>query len=125
MLKALDVIRILDVFIRPPGPKRVVCVEPDLGLFFRIYSEPKSQTPILLKVKDYTEFLKHDSYLECGCPFELDEYTVYESIRDHGILGRLKSDIVPQIVQVVQGEQRVSPADKSSIIAILSAVKDW
>jgi hypothetical protein len=125
VLKALDVIRIMDVFIRPPGPKMVVCVEPSLGFFFRINSEPKWQTPIPLKFRDYPEFLTHDSYLECGCPFELDEYTVYESIRDNGILGRLKTDVVPQIIQVVQDEQLLSPADKSAIIATLSAAKDW
>src|SRR5215203_1726956 len=71
---------------RPPGPKMVVCISPELGLFFRINTEPNWQTSIKLFRGPNHLFLEHDSHLECGEPLDLDEYVVEESIyRERGI----------------------------------------
>jgi hypothetical protein len=84
-VSALDVIWIWDGFIKPPGPKMVVCIEPSLGFFYRINSEGKWQFPVPLRNVDHP-FLKHDSFIECGEPFELDDYLIDESVRRNGIL---------------------------------------
>ena len=114
MLAALDVIWIHDGFIRPPGPKMVVCLEPRLGLFFRINSEPKWQTPVLLTVADHP-FLKWDSHLECGEPLELDDYMIEESVRHRGIIGRVKPELAAVIYGAIVAAKTVSDNDKAAI----------
>ena len=115
MIRALDVIWIDDGLIRPPGPKRVACIEPELLLFFRINSEPKWQTPVKLERIPHHMFLKWDSYLECGYPLDLDEYFVEECIRDNGIIGRIHDSIAPAIYAAVAAEPLLAPADKERI----------
>lgn len=118
MLAALDVIWIHDGLIRPPGPKMVVCLEPALGLFFRINTEAMWQTPVLLTRADHP-FLKWDSHLECGEPLELDEYMIEESIRDRGIIGRVKPELAAVIWGAVAAAKTISDDDKGAIRAAL------
>ena len=116
MLLALETILIPDQTIKPPGPKMVVCVAPEEGYFFRINSEPKWQQPVLLSAKDHP-FLKHDSYLECGAPLDLDEYVVQEALRDKGIIGTVVP--VEAIIAAVQKAWSVSEEDREVICAAL------
>lgn len=123
LVQALDVIRIYDGCIRPPGPKMVVCVEPHLGFFFRINSRAHYQQSLLLRMADHP-FLKRDSYLECGCPLELDDYVVSESlIEQGGTIGRLSNTLVPRIIEIVNKEPLLSDADKQRIISALPATQ--
>ena len=113
-IKPLQVIRIFDECIRPPGPKMVVSIEPDLGFFFRINSKPIHQVPVLLTLADHP-FLDYDSYLECGEPLSLDDYIVEESIRDRGILGSVDSRLSADIFAAVSAAKTVSPVDKETV----------
>ncbi|RAI42558.1 hypothetical protein [Rhodoplanes roseus] len=124
MIRALDVIWIRDETIRPPGPKMVVCVEPSLGLFFRINTAPKWQHAVALARTPHHEFLKWDSYLECGEPLELDEYVVDESLRDRGVIGTIDRALVREIVAAIQKARTISPADKERLKAALGVDTD-
>jgi hypothetical protein len=115
ILKPLDVIWYPDETIRPPGPKMGVCIEPKLGLFFRINTDPKWQTPVRLIKQPYHPFLNHDSYLECGDPLELDDYVVDECLRRRGVIGAIHPSLVPDIYAAVQATKTISAADKESI----------
>jgi len=114
LVKPLDVIRIFDGTIRPPGPKMVVCVEADAGFFFRI-NEKKWQTGVPLKKKDHPKFLTKDCHLECGEPLELDDYTIEEAIRDKGILGQISPALVQAICSALANEKLLSSADIGKI----------
>jgi hypothetical protein len=118
-LKPFDVIWIFDGCIRPPGPKMVVCVEPELGLFFRINSKPW-QTAVKLEMSSHP-FLIRDSYLECGEPIELDEYVVDESLRDKGLYGTVLSSLADAIYGAVHAAKRISDSDKEAIRKAIGA----
>lgn len=92
----------------------VVCIEPVLGMFFRINSQPNWQTPVRLELSDHP-FLDRDSYLECGDPFELDDYVIEESIRRHGIIGKVIPTLAPSIFAAAQRARTVSDKDKDAI----------
>lgn len=113
-LNALDVIWIYDGFIRPPGPKMVVCVDPKLGLFFRINTDPKWQTPVKLEQAAH-KFLEWDSYLECGEPLDLDDYIIDESLRKRGVIGQVIPQLAKEIYAAVASAKTISPADKELI----------
>lgn len=118
MIRALDVIWIHDDVIRPPGPKMVVCIEPGLGLFFRINTRPWQIPAALVRLPDHP-FLDHDSFLECGEPLELDDYIVDEALRRRGVIGRIAPATVPEILSALDQARRVSAADKAAIRAAL------
>jgi len=92
----------------------VVCIEPTLGLFFRINTDDKWQTPVKLTKAD-NPFLEHDSFLECGEPLELDEYCVEESIQEKGIIGRISPTVCPSIMAAVEKAKSIRAADKVAI----------
>jgi hypothetical protein len=114
LLGPLDVIWIHDDTIRPPGPKMVVCVHAELGLFFRINTKGHHQQSIPLPVGGHN-FLAHDSHLECGEPLELDEFVVEEAVRGKGIIGNVSAALIPQIMQAVWAASWISEADKVAI----------
>lgn len=96
----------------------VVCVAPDLGLFFRINSRPH---PIAVTLDcTVNTFLKHDSFLECTAPLELDDYVIEAFLDRHGApFGTVVTSVVPDIGRAVRQSQRISAADR---IAILTAL---
>lgn len=114
LLLPLDVIVIIDQCIRPPGPKMVVCIEPNLGLFFRINTRAHWQQSVLLKRSTNT-FLHHDSYLECGEPLELDDFIVQESIAQNGVVGRVDFTLSHSIYSIVSRAVTISDVDKDAI----------
>lgn len=121
MLLPLEVIWIPDQTIKPPGPKMVVCVEPDAGYFFRINSEPKWQKPVLLELSE-NNFLDHDSYLECGAPLDLDEFIINESLRARGIIGRVSDKVIGPIIAALEASYTVSPEDRELICKVLRTI---
>jgi hypothetical protein len=121
MLLPLDVIWIPDATIKPPGPKMVVCVEPACGFFFRINTEPKWQQPVkLVRVPDHL-FLKHDSYLECGAPLDLDDFIVEEAVRQSGVIGKISKKVVVDIIAAVHAAKAISNSDRELICACLNS----
>lgn len=123
MVKVFEVIWIHDDCIRPPGPKMVVCVEPELGYFFRINTEPKWQNPVLIKRND-NDWLEHDSYLECGQPLVLDDYIVDLSLKGRGVIGRLNFSLVNVILTAMSKDDRVTEEDFDSIKKVLRRLID-
>ncbi len=83
-LQTLDVVWIHDECIRPPGPKMLVCITPEQGLYFRINTRGHWQHSIPLAQRDHPNVLSHDSHLECGQPIELDDYLVDQALARHG-----------------------------------------
>jgi hypothetical protein len=118
LVAPLDVIVIWDDFIRPPGPKMVVCVEPASGFFFRINSEGKWQTPVMIRRREHP-FLKRDSAIECGDPFELDDYVIEESIRRHGVIGKISTTHASEIYAAAFGSVVLSSEQKELVRAAL------
>lgn len=96
----------------------VVCVAPELGLFFRINSRPH---PIAVSLDcTVNTFLKHDSFLECTAPLELDDYVIETFLDGHGRpFGAVARSVVPEIGRAVRQSQRISAADKSAILTAL------
>jgi hypothetical protein len=114
LLKALDVIWVQDDLIRPPGPKMLVCIEPNLGMFFRINTKPIWQNSIAIIAADHN-WLRWDSNIECGEPIELDEYVISDSLVKKGIIGRVKESLAPAIYAVVANARTLAPDDKDAI----------
>jgi hypothetical protein len=114
LVKPLDVIWVYDGCIVPPDYKRWVCIEPTLGMFFRINSKPRWQTPIKLERTSHT-FLKWDSYLECGIPLELDDFAIEESVRQSGIIGVILPTLAPSIFAAVIAITTIPDQDKEAI----------
>lgn len=113
----LDVIWIRDAFIKPPGPKMMVCVEPALGLFYRINTEAKWQIPVLITKAD-NKFLKWDSYLEVGAPLEYDDYVIDQSPRH----GTLAVNAIPDICAAVRRSTRIRETDRNAILTALAGL---
>ena len=114
LLSPLEVILFFDGCIRPPNWKMIVCVEPHLGLFFRINTAGKWQTPVKID-KNRHSFLQRDSHIECGEPLDIDDYIVQQSIDEKGILGKVHKDLVAPIYAAVMSAKNLSASDKEAI----------
>jgi hypothetical protein len=115
VLRALDVLWVEDDLIRPPGPKMVVCVNPEAGLFFRINTRGWRSGSVPIAQADHT-FLRHDSHIECGAPFELDDYLIDQSLsHGKGVIGRIKVELVPMLLAEVARARTLSNRDKQAI----------
>ena len=101
-----------------------VCIEPSLGLFFRINTRPQWQTPVKLTKEPHHRFLDHDSYLECGDPLELDDYVVEECLRRRGVIGTVHSSVITEIYAAVRAAKTISVADKELIRVALGVASD-
>lgn len=96
----LDVTRVVDGTIRPPGPKMIVCVSFCDGIFFRINTEDKFRPCVKILARDHP-FLHHDSHIECT-PLEFDEYILEEAVRKIGIIGRIDAKHLAEIEEKLQ-----------------------
>lgn len=113
LLKPLDVIWIPDGCIRPPGPKMIACVQPELGFFFRINTK---RWPIPVKLEAALHpFLSHDSYLECGEPLCIDDYMVEQALAGRGVIGRIDASLTTAIYRTVANARTITEADKEAI----------
>jgi hypothetical protein len=119
LIGILEVIWIYDQFIRPPGPKMQVCVDPANGFFFRINERPKWQIPVQILQAD-NPFLTKDSYLECGSPLELDDYVIQQSLaRTNGPIGVLNRMHLPDICKAIHRSNQIRKIDLAHISAAL------
>jgi hypothetical protein len=96
----------------------VVCIEPALGLFFRINTKRWGNPPVPLSVVNHI-WLDHDSYLECGEPLSLDDYMVEQSIEEKGIIGTIDAALAETICASVKNATTITAADKTAIRAAL------
>jgi hypothetical protein len=100
MINVLEVIWISDEEIRPPGPKMVVCVEPNLGFYFRINSNDNWEPCVpLVKVPDH-EFLKWDSFIECSI-LEIDDYIIRQSLNKSGVVGVVSLEVCASLIDAL------------------------
>lgn len=123
-LEPLDVIRIQDVLIKPPGPKMVVCVWPRAGLFYRFNSYDEYPIGILVTQKPNHPLLEWDSYLEIGrAPIQLDEHNVQKAIHACGgaPLGKLHYSYVPAICKAIEDRDTLSARLLKAIVATLNS----
>ena len=98
----------------------MVCVEPTLGYFFRINTKGHWQISVPLPLEPHHKgFLRHDSYLECGQPLELDAYVIEESLKDNGVIGRIDPSLAKAICEATDSATTVSEADKAAILKAL------
>lgn len=118
ILRPLDVIRIHDELIKPPGPKFVICVEPLLGLFLRINTDGWRDGSVSISCSKHT-FLKHDSFIECGDPLDPDSFIVDDAVERYGILGRLDPALVPDICKAVMAAATINRKDRLAICSAL------
>jgi hypothetical protein len=122
VINTLDVIWNYDTEIHPSKWKMVACIQPDCGYFFRINTRPWPPA-IKLEKTPHHEFLKWDSYLECNRPLELDEYTIEQSIKRTGVIGRIHASLATGILAEVRTNITISLDDKSAIGIALGCVK--
>lgn len=122
-LQPLDVIKIYDRSIDPANWKRVVCICPSEGLFYRINSYDDYPIGVLLpREPNHSHFLKWDSYIECGkYPLELDDYTIEKALESNGgnVLGRVSQIHASDICAAVQLQNTISKDVKDLIRAAL------
>lgn len=119
MLSVLDVTIIYDTTIRPPGPKMIAAINPVKGWFYRINTKPW-RPAVLLEQAKHSGFLDHDSYLECGDPLELDDYTVAESLKRHGIIGSIHRSCCRAIRTSVFQARTLSARDRQEVCDLLA-----
>lgn len=113
-IQPLEVIYVHDRLIRPPGPKMMVCVEPDLGFFFRINTKGHWPASILIE-KRRNPFLHHDSYLQCGELIELDEFVVDEILDEKGLYGELDKSYAAAICRTLDSVSTIRKSDTDAI----------
>ncbi len=123
MLSPLDVIKIYDQSIDPANWKRVVCICPSEGLFYRInsYDDYPIGVPIP-KDPNHSSFLRWDSFIECGkYPLDLDDFTINEALKANGgkPLGRVDRSHAQAICAAVQLQATISKDVKNLIWASL------
>lgn len=119
ILHVLEVIRIQDEWIKPPGPKFLICVEPTIPLFLRINSDGWRSGSVLIPCAGHKAFLKHDSFIECGDPIDPDSFIVEDAIRKHGILGSVDPALAQAIAQGVMNTATIARKDKVAICIAL------
>ena len=123
LLRALDVIKVYDKSIDPANWKRVVCICPSEGLFYRINSYDDYPIGVFLPMEPHhSAFLKWDSYIECGkYPIELDDYTIEKALDSNNgrVLGCINIIHAPEICAAVQLQKTISNDVKALIKSAL------
>lgn len=120
-MNLLEVTWVPDETIRPPGPKMVVCIDADMGWFFRINTRDGWRPNVpLAKTPDH-EWLLHDSFMECNI-LELDDYVVEEAIRRSGVIGVVHPSLCPAIRDAIRQNRGMSNTDKMRIHATMQAL---
>jgi hypothetical protein len=109
-LLPLDVVWIDDETTIPPKLKMVVCIDPEKGWFFRINTKRWPIAVPLLAAEN--EWLRHDSFLECGEPLEIDSYVISKG----RVIGAVCSAAIPLIAAAIKSCPTLSSADMRRMI---------
>jgi hypothetical protein len=115
MILAGEVIWVYDGSIRPPGDKMYVCLNPEHGIFFRINSKGHWAGSVAI-YQASNPFLTHNSFVECGSVLEVDDYSIDESVRRHGVLGSVDASTRDRIIAEVTASKMLSDNDKAIIL---------
>lgn len=92
----------------------MVCVEPDLGFFFRINTKGHWPASILIEMRS-NPFLRRDSYLQCGELIELDEFVIDEILDEKGLYGELDKSYAAVICRTLDSVSTIRKSDKDAI----------
>jgi hypothetical protein len=121
MLNALDVIWVDDDYVNPAKKKMWVCICSEDNLFYRINSHNDFPIGVLLpKEPHHSDFLIHDSYLECGRnPLELDDFSIQKSLDSNNgkPTGRIHNSYAKEIFDAIQLQPTISKELKQIIRA--------
>jgi len=63
--------------------------------------------------------LKHDSFIECGNPLELDDYIIQAAIDKSGILGAVHPSLASAIYKNIELNETLSVSDKAAVAKAL------
>lgn len=101
----------------------VVCLCPAVGLFARINTKGWRQGSVSITAANHP-FLRHDSHIECGAIFEIDDYVIEQSFNrpNGGILGEISRSVLPAILAAIDSSAKVRDEDKEAISAALNAL---
>jgi hypothetical protein len=105
-----DVYRIFDRLVRPPAPKRHICVCPEQRHFLRINSQPIWK-PNRLIFAATCDFLDHDSYVELNAMIRLHGDDVAGAVR----LGRLSPPVAQDVMSAVEDAETIPQRHKDLI----------
>lgn len=120
-MNPLEVTWIADVDIAPPGPKMVVCVEPELGFYFRINSHDNWEPCVpIIREPDHM-FLKWDSFIECTI-LDLDDYIINQALKKNGVIGRVSNALCAPLMEAL-GYASGSRQDRNAIRAVLDRMR--
>jgi len=123
VIRPLDVIWIFDASIHPKKWKMAVCIQSDCGFFFRINSSDRWPLALRIEKEPHHLFLKHDSFIECGNPLELDDYVVQAAIDKSGILGTVHPSLASAIYKNVELNETLSVSDKAAVAKALKCAR--
>ena len=120
-MNALEVVWINDDLITPPGPKMVVCVEPNLGFYFRINSNDNYEPCVTVRREPNHLFLKWDSFIQCTI-LDLDDYLINRALQESGVVGTIATELCDPLIAAV-GAANCSKLDRNAIREVLENVK--
>ena len=100
----------------PPGPKMVVCLCAEIGLYVNINTKGMRRGSMLI-TQALHPFLDHDSHVECGKVYEFDDYELEQST---GVIGRIDRSHVMEIIDRISKSLDISENDKASIQNVLT-----
>lgn len=120
-MNLLDVTWISDNEIKPPGPKMVVCVEPDLGFYFRINSHNDWEPCVPIIKEPEHRFLKWDSFIECTI-LDLDDYIINQALKKCGVIGKVSRSLCDPLIEAI-GFASGSRRDRNAIRTALERLR--
>lgn len=112
-----DVVRVFDRQTRPPKPKRLICIVPDMQFFLRLNSEPKYRPNHPVLAAD-SNFLRHDSYVELRQFIRPFAYDIQQAEK----LGELTRQQAENIIEAVKQSKALSQDHKDLVIEYLGAI---
>ena len=91
-------------------------------MFARINTRGSRPGSVLITQADHS-FLRHDSYIECGGLFELDDYVIEQSLDStgRGVLGAISRQTIPAILAAIAEASTLRDDDKKAVMAVLGA----
>lgn len=102
----------------------VVCLCPERGLFVRINTRGWRPGSVPIAAGKSHPFLDHDSHVECGAVFELDDYVIDQSLDPpgKGVIGQVAPHVINALIAAIKAATSVTDEDKDVIVAILEAI---
>ena len=112
MPTALEIIWIYHELITPPDYKMIVCLCQAEGLFVNINTKGFRRGSLPIS-KSLHPFLDHDSHLECGKVYEIDDYVIQQGTTIPG--AHIDPQHIPHILTLIDRSAEITPNDKSAI----------